>query len=897
MAVFFSQKSLTLTPNDRQALALWEKHAQAQLSEGLEAWETPPICSWGEFTRALWDEYWMALPGANLPAGLMNEWQERFLWLKVLKGSKEGQGLLNLPQASKLAQDAWRLVNSYLLESELKSESAFWSADTQVFLAWVSEFQRECQQRNWLEPSSLESALVDALDSEQFPLRLLPHTLSFSGFAEWTPAQKQLLQALEQRGVQLSEEDSPQTPDSHRWRVVSGVDRIDEIRLAARWLRDKLEQNPGRRLKVGLVVPDLAQRRSEVHRILLEVFQPSQLFQQKSADNLAHDLSAGLPFSHWRIVKDALDILSLWRHSHPLRDWNVLLTSPYLGEAAQERAARSLLWTKLVDNGRFSVERNHLERLAHPGDKEVKPYHCPELAKRLRQILAMQQDAQATPQTPGQWAEQFALELDTWGWPGDRKIDSVEYQTLTRWKKLLAQFGSLDQLLGPIGREEALQTLRRVSEETVYQPKVSVGQIEVMGTLEAVGLRFDYLWLAGFHDGNWPSSARPNPYLPFPLQARHSVAHSTPERELEFARRVSRELLAASPIGVVSYPQFQEDQHCRPSPLFSALTKGEASDLHITALPSVHQRIFQSRLPELFIDPGPPKVPFGVESRGGSGLFKHQAACPFRAFALLRLNARPLEMVKEGLDARQRGNLLHTALEELWKDVKTSTRWSSMEASDRDQVLQQCAEKAVFALKRNRGDIVRDLMQRLEVQRVKQLLSEWMEIEETREPFEVLATEERVALQFADLNIQVTIDRVDQLKDGSVAVLDYKTGSPRVRDWLGERPHEPQLPLYCVSSSRPADLICFATLKPGQMGFHGLGREDNRIPGVKASEFADDGTFPWPVRLQHWRQVLDRLATEFRAGNALVDPVEGSKTCRNCGLQPLCRVEERRDLL
>lgn len=895
MAVFFSQRPLTVTPNERQALALWEQHARERQAEGLESWETPPIASWGEFTRALWDEYWMGGLYHQRPLTLMNDWQERFLWLRVLRNSKEGEGLLNLPQASKLVQDAWRLVNIYRLEEKLQAPSSHWPADTQVFLGWVAGFQSECKQRRWLEPSRLEAELVKVLRGDLIPPRALPQTLLFRGFAEWTPSQQRLLDTLKERGVDISEQVEQEGDEPPEWGLLCCLDRVDELRTAARWLRAKLEENPDRELRVGLVIPDLAERRAEVHRVLLEVFQPSQLLQHKSADNLTHDLSAGLPLSHWRIVKDALALLALWRKYHTVQEWNVLFSSPYLGEAEQELSPRAVLWTQLLQDGRFQTERQRLEQLCRPQEEEHRAYHCPSLFRRLRETETLQKES-PFQQIPSRWAELFSSELEAWGWPGERKLDSVEYQTVSRWKKLLAQFGSLDQLMGAVTREEALQSLRRVAEETVYQPKVSIGQVEVMGTLEAVGLHFDYLWLAGFHDGIWPSAARPNPYLPFSLQKEHGVAHSTPERELDFSRRISLELLRAARRGVVSYPSFHEDRHCRPSPLFSALPRLPVESLGLNRTTTVHAHILESRKVELFLDPGPPAVPVDADSRGGSSLFKHQAACPFRAFALLRMNAKPLEVVQEGLDARQRGNLLHAALEELWKTVSSSARWLSLSEAEREKTLRICAEVAVGALRRQRSDILRGLMFQLEVQRVTRLLREWMKLEESREPFEVLATEERVSLHFAGLNLQVTIDRVDRLNDGTIAVIDYKTGNPSVDDWLGERPQEPQLPLYCVADARPADIICFAKLKPGQMVFQGLGREDERIPGVKASEFAKDGTKSWSVRRAEWKRILERLADEFRRGQAQVDPVDGSKTCRTCGLQPLCRIEENREL-
>jgi len=56
-------------------------------------------------------------------------------------------------------------------------------------------------------------------------------------------------------------------------------------------------------------------------------------------------------------------------------------------------------------------------------------------------------------------------------------------------------------------------------------------------------------------------------------------------------------------------------------------------------------------------------------ARGGSALFKNQAACPFRAFAAHRLDAYPLDEPVAGLDAAERGSILHAALEFIWREL------------------------------------------------------------------------------------------------------------------------------------------------------------------------------------------------------------------------------------
>jgi ATP-dependent exoDNAse (exonuclease V) beta subunit len=61
-----------------------------------------------------------------------------------------------------------------------------------------------------------------------------------------------------------------------------------------------------------------------------------------------------------------------------------------------------------------------------------------------------------------------------------------------------------------------------------------------------------------------------------------------------------------------------------------------------------------------------------------------------------------------------------------------------------------------------------------------------------------------VSIEIARFELQVRIDRIDELGDGSLAILDYKTserGTPN--DWLRDRPRDVQLPLYaCHAAAR-----------------------------------------------------------------------------------------------
>ena len=93
MSVIRPGEPLRLTPNERQAVCLWEAHDQEMLNSGETVWETLAACSWSSLLSALWEERLLAHRGqASLPS-LLNTWQERFLWIRILGQSRQGQEL------------------------------------------------------------------------------------------------------------------------------------------------------------------------------------------------------------------------------------------------------------------------------------------------------------------------------------------------------------------------------------------------------------------------------------------------------------------------------------------------------------------------------------------------------------------------------------------------------------------------------------------------------------------------------------------------------------------------------------------------------------------------------------------------------------------------------------
>jgi probable DNA repair protein len=273
-----------------------------------------------------------------------------------------------------------------------------------------------------------------------------------------------------------------------------------------------------------------------------------------------------------------------------------------------------------------------------------------------------------------------------------------------------------------------------------------------------------------------------------------------------------------------------------------------------------------------------------VRVRGGARVLSDQSACPFRAFARHRLAAEHLEDPAPGLDAAARGTLLHRLMKGIWDELKTKSALDAMPAAELAAIVGRAAAAAVSAAQRDHA--IEDRFAELERARLARLALEWLAIERERADFEVAATEDKRTLGAGRLEFSGRIDRMDRLTGGGYALIDYKSGRVTPKYWEGERPEEPQLPLYAVNAGETVSAVAFARLKTGGMRLMGHSRDAGVMPKVK--QYRD-----WDALLAGWKKELDALGNAFAAGDARVDPKRLAQTCRYCELAPLCRVHEK----
>jgi probable DNA repair protein len=778
--------------------------------------------------------------------------QAQALWETAIRASRWGEGLLAVPQAAADCVRAWELAQAWRIGGALAAFPG--NDDAKAFAEWSRELARRCERDGNTDGARLADVVAPLL--QESALRK-PKLLVAYAFDLVTPQQRDFFDACAKQGIEVASCAGEKRKSKAGVRVFPSA--REELDAAAQWARARFEAGAAR---IGVVVPELGQRRKEVVRVFSRTLHPGHNLPDAERRALPFNVSLGAPLSDYPLVRAALSLLELAAGEVSFEQASRLLRSPFIAGASSEMAKRALLDAELRSIAPAKLGLGKLVGLIKD---------APVLRQRMEALFAVPKPGTASPHD---WGRHFTGLLRAAGFPGERSLDSDEFQAQAKFNETLAEFARLERVAARMSNREAIGNLRRLCADTLFQPESPDAPIQVLGVLESAGLAFDALWVSGLTDEAWPMRARPNPFLPPALQKKAGIPEASPEATLERCQRITDNWFKAADEVVVSYPAHEEDRVLLASPLISGVPGFSATPE--TMRVALHRdSIFAARRTESVVDGQAPALATQMP-KGGTRILADQSACPFRAFARHRLNAQALEEPVEGLDAAARGRLLHILMKQLWTELKGSEGLKGDVAP--------AIEKAARAAVEEAG--LEEPMAGLERRRLGKLAREWLDVERERAPFEVVAMEHKRELAVAGLKLNGRIDRLDRLESGGHAVIDYKTGHPSPHQWMSERPEDPQLPLYALNAAEPVSAVAFAKLKTGGMRYMGFSQSKDAIPKVKRAE-------DWAALLAGWTKELAVLGSGFAAGDARVDPKKLLSTCRTCDLQPLCRVYER----
>ena len=860
-----------LTANKRSSRTLLQAYDRRQ-SEKARVWATPDILSWDGFVLRCWNEL---VYSGSTSLTLLNAAQERALWAQIVGSHGAAAELLNPSATAENAQRAWRLAMAYRVPLDLPVYQA--RPETAALASWAEAFATACRRASWID----EASMADVVPGEVLAGRITSRRrLVLVGFDQITPQQRELVEAFVSRGAECAELERLRNVAGEAC-VVAAADTSSEIKAAASWARYKLESSPEAR--IGVIVPDLDAVRSKLESVFRAALQPNLIPAGAPPKREAFEISLGRPLIEYSIINTAFLVLRLAARGLTLAEAGALLRSPFLPGAEQELSSRADVDIRLRRNRVLELSLSKLASAAYS--------RCPVLTKHLDAARrGWPSDANMSPRS---WAEAASAVLDAAGWPNqERTLSSDEHQALSAWSDLLADLGSLDALEAVMTAEQFYARLEDAAEQRVFEPEKSGAPIQVMGLLEAAGSEFDHVWVVGLHDAAWPAHAAPTPYIPPALQAQCGVPHASPAAELAFARRVRDRLLHSAGEVVFSYPRKEGDADLRRSPLLDGIETRVIEEIAGTPVETWTNAMFGCCELDSLCDESGPALAKGVEARGGTRILEFQSACPFRAFFELRLGAREIESPQPGLDNRQRGTIVHIAMEHLWKTLKT--RRALLECTNLDDVIEGCVTSAIEEAHAGGASEWEKRLAQIECGRVSDLIRQLLEFEKYRSEFTVLEPEQDRVVDIGGLRVQIKADRVDELEDGARVLIDYKTGEVDCGEWEGERPLAPQLPAYAATTEGDIAAVAFAQMKVGKVRFTGYSPDPAVLPCSNPFRKTEPGTLGEsslaPV-VDRWKRIIERLATEYREGHAAVDRAN-EDVCKYCALPAICRVED-----
>lgn len=826
--------SVIATPNERMAIYVANEFTFPLRKQ--KNLPLPKVLSFSSFLEKLWRESSPSLL-------LLSEAQEHALWSCIIASNF-------IIEKVKSAFDTLIQWNLTLEELEnYVTQGLLFSPEVSQFQKWAIQFSNLLKNKNFLTKSLLPKTLCTEITKLKTPSKLL-----LIGFEEFslTPAQKLLLTTLENNNTAITHLSLNNIKSTETSRM-SFATQNEEIKAMANWATKTLIQNP--KASIGCVVPTLLQDRSKIIRA----------FNSASKDKkILFNISAGKNLKDYPMIQTALTILQLAKATSDNKDDHekllFLLDSPFLTNPKP---------------------LEHYKTEAHNSDLKIQGKTLPSL-----------------------WAEMFTKYLELMGWPGTLDLNSEDLELIARWQEALEEFKNLDLVTKEISYHIALQELESIAAKTIFQPKNDPKQINILGVLETLGINFDYLWIMGANNNNFPSSPKPNPFLPIELQKKFNMPHATFTQELHFSKLILKRFSESAPNIIFSFAKENNGQNLT---LSSLLQKVPEISLNLDTLRNskelqssescnssiVEAQYLASNASEplddtkFFANHFGPKLELEENITGKADILKQQARCPFQAFVTYRLKAKPLIKQKHKQKIL-RGELIHKTLELIWKELKTQENLLQLGDDSLEKLIVKTTEKAILATQNTQEYKYSSDFFAREKKCLTRLIKDWLQYEKTRANFTVSLLEKNAEVTLGELPFKLRIDRIDKEGDFTT-IIDYKTGkkAPNVKGWFDERLEEPQLPLYClaVNSAKSFDNCHVGSIKLAHVNlktpYH------NKLKGKSKIENPEE----WNKLLTDWQINLTKLAHDFCAGNAKIDPKKQRETCEKCEFGALCRIE------
>lgn len=881
-----SDNSMILCPSARLAHSIQNDIAQQQTHLGNTQWHSPNVQTLSQWLESIIEQGLLTGTIHEVsPPYALSAFNEQLLWEEVIAQSLKKNAFGDLFDISGLASAAME-ANRYIVAWNLHVPREHQAEETRQFLHWQRAFQQRCRELGALENVRYVDWQLAYLAQGAGDL---PARIEFGGFDQTAPQEQRLRDILASRGVAVAEyATTANTPAQTQH--VQLENQEAECRAAVAWAQAQLTENPAARL--AIVTPRLSEVRNQLADLLDDVFYPLSL-RPGLADMPRHyNFSLGTPLAQQPLIQAGLNLLRLLTvHQLQQSDVSMLLLSPFWSASQREADARALLDASMREKLPMQFTLSRLMEFIQEQQAE---------GLRLESLLANIKSAQAIATarklSAVQWAQTLDAMLEALGWPGERTINSLEYQALNAWQKALQQFARMDVLDKKLAAGDAVYYLQQICTAQVFQAETELEPaIQILGIMEGLSAPVDAMWCMHMNDHIWPPPARPSPLLPAFMQRAAALPNADHHVQAIFAATIQQRLLHSARHIVFSSSQMDGESQLRPSPLMQDIAP-VSTEMPLAGTLAEQLSVATHDALEHIDDHIAPAIQAGEHVSGGTGLLKAQAVCPAWAFYQYRLGAKALKTPISGLDNMARGSLVHGVLEQFWRK-RHFADLRDMSADDFMNALTKAVNTTLqtFAAE---SSVASAAVLELESERLIRLVGDWLAYEKARGvSFRIVDCEVGKKVQICGIEVTLKIDRVHRLEAGGLEFIDYKTGQmPKIKSWGEDRITEPQLPIYATFYADPDEQVAgihFGMVKTAEHGFSGISVENFEAEqGKRKPAFANDFS-GWQLLLEHWKTAIEAIATELREGEAAVR-FRDENELTYCEVIPLLRLPERK---
>ena len=434
--------------------------------------------------------------------------------------------------------------------------------------------------------------------------------------------------------------------------------------------------------------------------------------------------------------------------------------------------------------------------------------------------------------------------------------------------------------------------------------------IQVMGILETRNLDFKRVVILSMTDDNFPGNhLDQGSFIPYNLRAAFDLP--TPEHhEGVYAYYFYRLIQRAERVAMLYSSHADERSTGEPSRYIRQLDYEGPHEVHFEEVgvdvnlvqqePIVvekDQRVMERLL--RYVDPE------SKASLSPTALYRY-VACPLRFYFHSVAHLRVDDAMAEEVDAPMFGTILHAAVQELYARIKGEAHpgrvlQQMIKAGDVERAVEHSiAENYLNRDSATKEDYPGNLLLVHDIV-IRYLKRGVMAYDATHDDFAVVGCEEPVAYEFPftavgrdyQLKLSGIADRIDRLDNGSLRVVDYKTGSPHL-DFKGldalfhgeardRQANTLQTLLYAMmlSRGRGCDVV------PSLYYVRNMHREDYE-PWLMDRELQRKGV-PYSHYADEFERLLGDLLAELYDPDLPFTQAEDVNTCQYCDFKAICR--------